>query len=174
MISKKNKFIFIIIFAYLGGISSWITELNDHLYPSLVGTDRSVWLIDIASKMCSGCQEFHPEFEALAKSFPNVRYGVVYVEDKEGMKLVNKLKGVMDKGLPAVILVKDEDPYIFTQLVFGDVIKEKDLRKMVVPLVKDLEIVTGIYKRVPKNSGKKDGTEPTNNIKNKINNKIDL
>ena len=103
--------------------------------------------------MCGGCQEFYPEFKKFANSFNHIKHGVIYVEDDDSMKLINRFKGVMDKGLPALILIDQQDPYKFKQLMFGNVLKESELRKIVVPLVKDLKMVTGLYQRVPTKKG---------------------
>ncbi len=127
-----------------------IIEVDNHLFGSMIGIDQFVWIVKISSKKCESCKEFWPVYELMAKNFNHIKYGVIYLENPEAEKLVKKFKGVMDKGLPAVILLKDQDPYKFTQLVAGNSkVTEKELRKMVIPLIKDFKYTTGLYKRKP-------------------------
>lgn len=131
------------------GSDGLISKLDNHIYGSVVGMDQFVWLIKIGSKMCQGCKEFYPEFKKLSETFTYVKYGVVYVEDELGMKLIKKFKGVMNKGLPAVLLIREQDPYKFEQLVFGQTVKAEELKKILIPRVKELKFTTGLYKRNP-------------------------
>jgi thioredoxin-like negative regulator of GroEL len=109
----------------------------------------SVWLLQIASKMCGSCKEMAPRFKQVAKNYKHAKFGLVYVDKKPGLQLAQSFKGVMEQGLPSVIVLKDATSATnYAAIVKGDPVSASQLKasieKQVAGLSKDSN---GVYTR---------------------------
>lgn len=84
--------------------------------------------MEFASRRCGSCQEFKPEFSAVATRVPSIKFGVLYIEEAGGHALAEHY-GVLDDGLPAVGLFASLDG-TYTPLVKGDMVSRQDLVQM--------------------------------------------
>ena len=48
-----------------------------------------------------------PRSKQVAKNYKHAKFGIVYVDKKPGLKLAQSFGGVMEQGLPSVIVLKD-------------------------------------------------------------------
>jgi hypothetical protein len=75
---------------------------------------------------------------------PNFKYGIIYIDDDEGMELANSFGTVMESGLPAVLLFDHYDG-TYLQLVGGMVAPEQSVSFMIKEYTKNLEKKDGYY-----------------------------
>jgi thioredoxin-like negative regulator of GroEL len=97
-------------------------EIDITNFDEKVNKDSHVWVLEIASKMCSSCQEFFPIYEHVAETHKEVNFGVTYIDDKPGFQLANSLKGVLE-SLPCVVMFNEGNKFV--PLVKGDVPTEE-------------------------------------------------
>ena len=81
-----------------------------------------------------------PIFKSVAKKMKHIKFGVIYIDNKPGMKLAQSFPGVMEAGLPSVVIVKDSitarDPL---KLIKGEVVSAAVLTKSIKTATKGLE-----------------------------------
>lgn len=135
----------LIVTLLLIGIVTCLQEIDSRNFDSLVKNDNNVWVLKIASKMCGSCKEFEPIFESSAKKNTQFKFGVVYIDEKEGLDLAMNLN-VLDNGLPAVV-VYDTQEGSPKQIVSGNVIKENAFNQQLVNLSKNLKLKDGVYQK---------------------------
>lgn len=126
-------------------------EINNLNVKELVYDDENVWVIKIASRMCSSCQEFADSWESVEKSTNELKFGIVHMEDPEGMNFVNTLPDfLMEDGLPIVIVYLSRDNS-FKRLIHGNVIGAGAFKELLTESVKQLyKGSDGIYKKAVK------------------------
>jgi thiol-disulfide isomerase/thioredoxin len=108
-------------------------EININNF-KIVASDKHVWVLEIASKMCGSCLEFFPIYNAVADRNKDIKHGVVYIDEKVGFELAQKLNVL--QALPCVIVFTEGDK--FTKLVNGDVVEEAQYEKALLDSLKDL------------------------------------
>ena len=136
---KIFKFVFsVLLFNLLHCNQDNIKILNKSNFDSSVTNDNAVWIVEIASKMCGSCQEFSPIFHSIANNYPGYKYGVIYVDDEEGMSLANTYGSALETGLP-VVLMFDYTDGSYVQIVGGMVANEDEVKYAIKEYSKDLE-----------------------------------
>ncbi len=121
-----------------------IPSIKKTNFDAIVKSSQDVWIVKIAHTQCGSCQEFNPIFHEIIEKNPNFRYGVLYIDDDEGMELANSFGSVMDSGLPAVLMFDHSDG-TYLQLVGGIVASEQNVTFMIKEYTKNLQIKDGFY-----------------------------
>merc|ERR1712065_13355 len=123
-----------------------------------VADDNDVWIIEVASRLCASCKEMKPEFAKVAKDEKAFKFGVMYMEDRGTAQLAAKFEGVLDAGLPSVIMLHDKaDPYSFVSLVEGDAVKAARLKTLIHKAAKDAKLTKAPDGHFVKIGGEKRG-----------------
>ena len=120
-----QKLLALTILIFLG-LAHELPVIKKSNFDALVKSSKEVWILKIAHPQCGSCQEFNPIFHKLTHNNPNIKYGITYIDDNDGLDLANSLGSVMDNGLPGVVMFKNTDGS-FVQLVSGSVEPENKL-----------------------------------------------
>lgn len=127
-----------------------LQNISENNFESIVQNSEYVWVIKIASKFCGSCEDFSPIFNSVTMKLTNLKYGIVYVDNTEGYNLASKLD-VLNSGLPAVLIFKNNGEQSFKQIVTGDVISEIKLTEYIIREVSHLNTENGFYLKQNKN-----------------------
>ena len=87
--------------------------------------DERVIAIKFYSAMCGSCKEFEPEWDAAVDKLKSVVTAKVNIDSAEGIKIAQATPGVLDGGIPSVVLYASKSKPII--VVKGDVQKSKQV-----------------------------------------------
>jgi thiol-disulfide isomerase/thioredoxin len=100
--------------------ASAVTEIkNAAEFEKLVEADTRAWVVEFGSKFCESCKEFAPIYKAEAAAIKTLKFGKVYIDEKPGMELAQRF-GVLNLGLPAVVLFTEKDSGSFSAQAVND------------------------------------------------------
>ena len=138
------KLIIFSLFTYFTLIvsSDSLKNIDNKNFESVVKNTKEIWILEIGSKMCGSCSEFLPEFESVAKEMKSINFGATNIDDPEGMKLVNNFDGVLDEGLPSVLMFYNENGN-WKFVVAGEVKKRNQFKNLINSMTKNLKISNG-------------------------------
>ncbi len=153
-----------------------IVPIGPHNFP-MVKNDKTVWVVKFSSKNCGSCKEFLKTYEAVTKSMPNIKYGVSYIDDNQGLDLAAK-QGVLDHGLPCVVIF-DKLGGDYSVVVAGEVMIKTEYFGKLRKYTKTLEIgEDNMFKKMietKSDNNNKENKEDKENKENKEDEgKIDL
>lgn len=135
---------FCLIYSFNLYLSTLIQEIDFKNFKDKIESSEEVWLLEIGSKMCGSCAEFFPEYESLAKEIKTVNFGMTNIDKSEGMSLVKNFKGVLDNGVPTVLMFEKINGKYIT-IVSGKVIKRNELKKIILNKLNGLDQYNGKY-----------------------------
>ena len=121
------------------GLAHELPVIKKSNFDALVKSSKEVWILKIAHPLCGSCQEFNPIFHKLTHNNPNIKYGITYIDDNDGLDLANALGSVIDNRLPGVVMFEITDGS-FVKLVSGSVETEDKLTKQIKGHTKDLQL----------------------------------
>lgn len=121
-----------------------IHEIDINNFENKINSSEEVWILEIGSKMCGSCTEFFPEYESVAKEMESVNFGMTNIDNSPGMNLIGSFEGVMDEGVP-VVLIFDKIGRKWNQIVSGKVVKRKELKNLISHNLKDNKKSNGKY-----------------------------
>ena len=78
-------------------------ELSAASWESTVVNSPHIWAVNFHSGMCSSCQAFKPEWEALAHAVDGLHWGELNIDHAENIP-VAKRYGVLKEGIPNIKL----------------------------------------------------------------------
>jgi thioredoxin-like negative regulator of GroEL len=146
----RSAIVFLALLA--GAFGAGLVELDVDNFHAVVEKDTRAWVIEFGSKYCESCKQFAPIFHALATKHTALKFGVCYVDAPKGVELAQKF-GVMELGLPAVVVIEDASGKFSTIPVEDPSSKDQVLREL-----------KKVVAKLPKREGSywKVGSEGTN------------
>jgi len=123
---------------FSSGDSNKIKNIDNKNFDSVVKSSNEIWVVEIGSKMCGSCAEFLPEFESVAKEFISINFGITNIDNPEGMKLVQNFDGVLDEGVPSVLIFYNENND-WKFVVAGKVVKRNELKNLLKSMTRNMK-----------------------------------
>lgn len=75
-----------------------------------VNTSPRAYLVEFYSGMCGYCKEFEPTWQQLTSKATRLESWRVNIDEEAGSQLATRL-GILDLGIPAVVLFDSSDDY---------------------------------------------------------------
>jgi hypothetical protein len=98
--------------------------------------------LKIGSQKCGSCLEFSHEFVSVAEQMKSINFGIVNIDNKDGMELVKKFSGVLEEGLPSVLIFyNSNNDWKF--VVAGKVIKRNKFKSLLESMTKNMKSLNG-------------------------------
>jgi hypothetical protein len=140
----KLTILSIIIHINLITSSDSIVNIDINNFDRVIKNSNEIWVLEIGSKMCGSCAEFLPEFESVAKEMKSINFGATNIDNADGMKLVNNFSGVLDEGVPSVLIfynIKNNWKFVTA----GKVIKRKNFKALLESMTKNMKSLNGKF-----------------------------